>query len=108
MLFLQAADLHALCQWVLRLLQQYSQHARGRVSVAAAKRLRDAAEEDTYRDLRALLKLLTQLTNRDMLDFRDSTNGPAVDVAQVCWGSLCTLWHFKLPRFTFTVHAACL
>lgn len=78
--------MHALCEWVLKLLKQYSFQKRGQFSVAATKQLRDDAATDTYRDLRALLKLLTQLTNRDLADFtsgKESANGSTVDVAQV-------------------------
>lgn len=74
-----------LCEWVLQLLKQYSAQKRGKYSVAATKQLRDDAATETYRDLRALLKLLTQLTNRDLANFQDGeANGNvAVDIASV-------------------------
>ena len=83
---LQASDAGVLCDWVLQLLKRYSSHKQGQVSVAASKRLRLDAETETYRDLRALLRLLTHLTQRDLLDFQSpeaQANGHPVDVAQV-------------------------
>lgn len=51
-----------------------------------AKSLRAERQDEMYRDLRALLKLLTHLTQRDLVDFgSDSACGQAaaVDVAEV-------------------------
>ena len=45
----QAADAQLLCTWVLHLLQQYAAHNAGRVSLAAASRLRADAAEESYR-----------------------------------------------------------
>ena len=55
--------------------------------MAVCSRLREDAAKETYRDLRALLRLLTHLTQRDLLEFSGgeaSENGSAVDVAKVC------------------------
>ena len=90
---LQASDAGVLCDWVLQLLRRYSSHKQGRVSVAASQRLRQDAETETYRDLRALLRLLTHLTQRDLLDFHSpeaQANGHPVDVAQVPFHSAAT------------------
>ena len=91
----QVDDAHVLCEWVLKLLKQYSSQKTGQFSVAATKQLRDEAATETYRDLRALLKLLTQLTNRDLADFNTSqgtANGHTVDVAQVFLPLYMTTW----------------
>jgi hypothetical protein len=45
----QAADAQLLCTWVLHLLQQYAAHNAGRVSLAAASRLRAEAAAESYR-----------------------------------------------------------
>ena len=57
----------------------------GQVSIAAAESLRADAVAGAYKDLRALLRLLTHLTQRDLFDFDDegAPGGAAVDVAEV-------------------------
>ena len=89
--FLASADASALCSWSLRLLQLYSAHNLGQVSVAASRALAAEALADRYLDLRALLKLLTKLTQADWADGGGGGNGGSggegaaaqVDVAQV-------------------------
>ncbi|DBA87589.1 TPA: hypothetical protein ACH3X1_004612 [Trebouxia sp. C0004] len=91
--YLPAGDAHIMCHWVLHILQTYSSYNKGRRSVQTAAALRQDAVGESYRDLRALLKLLTHLTQRDLIDFgsteEDSTAaaangaGQAVDVAQL-------------------------
>lgn len=46
---MQVSDAKVLCEWVLRLLQQYSAYNLGQVSIAAAARLRAEAAADSYR-----------------------------------------------------------
>lgn len=46
---MQAADARLLCGWALQLLEHYAAHNAGRVSLAAAPRLRAEAAADTYR-----------------------------------------------------------
>jgi hypothetical protein len=53
----------------------------GPLQASSALRKEEAAEAG--RELRALLRLLTNLTQRDLLDFGSSPDGPKVDVAQV-------------------------
>ncbi|KAK9812956.1 hypothetical protein WJX72_006385 [[Myrmecia] bisecta] len=92
--YLQAQDAQVLCQWVLQLLQLYSKYNLGLISVQTGKRLQEEAATGAYRDLRALLKLLTHLTQRDLVDFgTGSDNGgqAAVDVAQVVFLGLDVL-----------------
>lgn len=48
--------------------------------MAVNKAIRDQEEQEAYRELRALLKLLTQLTQRDV---SERGRGSGVDVAQV-------------------------
>ncbi len=58
--------------------------SRWQVSLAAAAALRADALAGAYKDLRALLRLLTHLTQRDLFDFDDdaAAGAPAADVAQ--------------------------
>ena len=55
------------------------------VSLGAAASLRADAVSGAYKDLRALLRLLSHLTQRDLFDFDDDAAAPGgatVDVAQ--------------------------
>ena len=78
----------------------------------ASSALRKEEAVEAGRQLCALLRLLTNLTQRDLLDFGSSPDGPRVDVAQVdqCWNlhsskvaptsdvtSCCDLWQLSLP-----------
>ncbi|KAL4443390.1 hypothetical protein ABPG75_011127 [Micractinium tetrahymenae] len=63
--YLSPADAQALCSWALRLLQLYSAHNLGQVSVSASKALAAEALAERYQDIRALVKLLTKLTQGD-------------------------------------------
>ena len=104
--FLAPSDAAALCSWSLRLLQLYSAHNLGQVSVAASKALAAEALADRYQDLRALLKLLTKLTQADWADGgggNGSIGGEAaaaaqVDVAQVRQASRRRLWACGQPK----------
>ena len=55
------------------------------MSLAAAASLRADAVAGAYKDLRALLRLLTHLTQRDLFEFDDDAapGGAPIDVAQV-------------------------
>ncbi|EIE26728.1 hypothetical protein COCSUDRAFT_46205 [Coccomyxa subellipsoidea C-169] len=83
--FVQVKDAKLLCEWVLHLLQQYSTYNLGQVSLAAAARLRAEAAADSYREVRALIKLLMNLTIRDVVDFGGDSDQPGgqVNIAQV-------------------------
>jgi len=79
----QAEQAAALCEWVLQLLRLYSRHNAGVVSLQMAPALRQEAAAERGRELRALLRLLTHLTQRDLLEFGGPADGAGVDVAQV-------------------------
>lgn len=53
------------------------------MSAQASSALRKEEAAEAGRELRALLRLLTNLTQRDLLDFGSTPDGPRVDVAQV-------------------------
>lgn len=50
---------------------------------------------ERYRELRALLRLLTHLTQRDLVDFGTAEGGPTVDIAQVV--VTAGWWHAPAP-----------
>lgn len=76
----------------------YAQAARGSVSVAPAAALRAEAAADTARELQALLKLLSNLTQRELVDFSIEEGQPGEhpppDIAQVGSGhdTACALY----------------
>ena len=80
---LQANAARRLCDWVLALLRLYSEHNLGLVTVAPGAALAGERSAEASRGLRALLRLLTQLTARDVLDFGTQPGQEPVDVAQV-------------------------
>ncbi|DBA71387.1 TPA: hypothetical protein ACH3X2_011192 [Trebouxia sp. C0005] len=105
--YLPAGDAHIMCHWVLHLLQTYSSYNKGRRSVQTAASLRQDTVGESYRDLRALLKLLTHLTQRDLIDFGSTEEesaaaaangaGQPVDVAQLVFLGLDIL----IPLISF-------
>lgn len=68
---------------MLALLRLYSEHNLGLVAVAPGAALAGERIAEASRGLRALLRLLTQLTARDLLDFGTQPGQEPVDVAQV-------------------------
>ncbi|GMH33313.1 hypothetical protein BSKO_01147 [Bryopsis sp. KO-2023] len=82
--FLQVANARLLCQWVLELLGVYSRHNLGAVSMEASKSLREEHEAEQCRDVRALLILIANLTDRDLLDFGSpGSGGETLNIAEV-------------------------
>ena len=71
----------------------------------ASSALRKEEATEAGRELRALLRLLTNLTQRDLLDFGSSPDGPKVDVAQV-W-HLSTHYLVLLHAFMVCLPSAC-
>lgn len=85
----QADAARRLCEWVLALLRLYSEHNLGLVPVAPGAALAGEQSAERCRGLRALLRLLTHLTARDLLDYGTQPGQAPVDVAQV---RLLGLW----------------
>jgi hypothetical protein len=85
--FLEAKDTAILFSFCVRLLQIYSAHNIGKVSVTASVNLLNESQTEKYKDLRALLQLLTNLSSKDLIDFACDDNGEVEnpDVAQVVY-----------------------
>ncbi|KAG1679648.1 hypothetical protein FOA52_006165 [Chlamydomonas sp. UWO 241] len=67
--FLRPAESDAVMRWVLELLQQYSLDNRfSNAQASAARVLQQEHHADQCRDLQALLKLLSHVTQRDIAD----------------------------------------
>ena len=84
--FLQFQDAKQLIDWTLAVLQQYAQYGR-RAHTGSAHclntRLQEEADAEAEAELRALLCILTHVTQRDLVDFGTSEGRPGIDVAQV-------------------------
>ena len=83
----------------------------------ASSRAVQAAQMDRYRELRALLRLLTHVTQRDLVDFGTAEGEASVDVAQArlsCGSSCCSVarqrrkWFPDASEVTDWPHAALL
>ncbi len=83
---MQLRDAHQLFNWVLALLQQYARdgdRAAGSASRSLNLRLQEEAYSEAETELRALLRLLTNVTQRDLVDYGTPNGQPGLDVAQV-------------------------
>lgn len=71
--FLEAKDTAILFSFCVRLLEIYSAHNIGKVSVTASVNLLSETQTEKYKDLRALLQLLTNLSSKDLVSNWQST-----------------------------------
>nr|XP_027104621.1 exportin-4-like isoform X1 [Coffea arabica] len=68
-IYLEAHETAAVIDFSMRLLQSYSSHNIGKISVSVSSSLRSEEDTEKYKDLRALLQLLASLCTKDMVDF---------------------------------------
>ncbi|CAI7768768.1 unnamed protein product [Closterium sp. NIES-53] len=117
-LFLTPDDTAQLFHLCLQLLEAYAAHNMGKVSLQRSRQLSEGVRESKYKDLKALLQLLSSLTSKDLLDFGASLPGQSADVAQmVCLGvniiiPLISLDLLQFPKlclqyFTLLEHMCC-
>ncbi|CAN6479474.1 unnamed protein product [Victoria cruziana] len=83
--FLEPSDTAVLFSFCVRLLQLYSSHNIGKISLGSSSSLLGEAKAEKYKDLRALLQLLTNLCSKDLVDFSSSGEVESPDVAQVVY-----------------------
>lgn len=97
--FLEARDTTILFNFCIQLLQIYSEHNIGKVSLSTSRNLLCETEMEKYKDLRALLQLLGCLCSKDLVDFSSDSQGEAgiPDVAQVVYLGL----HIITPLISF-------
>lgn len=84
--FLNAKDTSILISFCIQLLQLYSSHNIGKISLSLSTSLRSEAQVEKYKDLRALLQLLTNISSKDLVDFSlgpDEADSP--DIGQVIY-----------------------
>ncbi|KAK9863281.1 hypothetical protein WJX84_001780 [Apatococcus fuscideae] len=89
--YLGPEDARQLFAWVLAALQQYARDGRrahaGTVHSLNA-RLQEEANAEAEAELRALLRLLFNVTQRDLADFGTPAGQPGIDVAQMVFVGL--------------------
>ncbi|KAG5087234.1 hypothetical protein JHK82_054631 [Glycine max] len=87
--YLEAQETAAVVNFCTRLLQLYSSHNIGKISLSLSSSLLSEAKTDKYRDLRALLQLLSSLCSKDMIDFSsDSIEAQGTNISQVVYFGL--------------------
>ncbi|XP_022933418.1 exportin-4 isoform X1 [Cucurbita moschata] len=87
--YLEAQETAAVVDFCMRLLQLYSSHNIGKISVSLSNSLLNEAKNEKYKDLRALLQLLSNLCSKDLVDFSsDNSDVPAPDISQVVYFGL--------------------
>ncbi|KAK6911324.1 Exportin-1, C-terminal [Dillenia turbinata] len=89
-IYLEAQETAGVVNFCMRLLQLYSSHNIGKISLSLSSSLLSEAKTEKYKDLRALLQLLANLCSKDLVDFSsDSTETPGTNISQVVYFGLC-------------------
>ncbi|KAL2619846.1 hypothetical protein R1flu_000051 [Riccia fluitans] len=85
--FLEAKETAILFHFCVRLLEIYSAHNIGKVSVSKSMNILSEKQTEKYKDLRVLLQLLTNLSSKDLIDFAFDVSSDVEnpDVAQVVY-----------------------
>lgn len=84
--YLEVKDTATVVNFCLQLLQLYSSHNIGKISVSFSSSLISEVNADKYKDLRALLQLLEHLCSKDLVDFSsDSDVAEKTDISQVIY-----------------------
>ncbi|XP_035820164.1 exportin-4 isoform X7 [Zea mays] len=84
--FLDAKETSALVSFCLQLLQIYSSHNIGKVMLSLSSSLRNESQAEKYKDLRALLRLLTNICSKDLVGFLSDCGGEgSPDIAEVIY-----------------------
>ncbi|XP_061366360.1 uncharacterized protein LOC133309585 isoform X2 [Gastrolobium bilobum] len=87
--YLEAQETAAVINFCMRLLQLYSSHNIGKISLSLSSSLLSEEKTEKYKDLRALLQLLSSLCSKDMIDFSsDSIEAQGTNISQVVYFGL--------------------
>ncbi|KAH0881577.1 hypothetical protein HID58_068971 [Brassica napus] len=106
--YLEAHETAGVVNFCMSLLQIYSSHNIGKISLSLSSTLLNEAKTEKYKDLRALLQLLSHLCSKDMVDFSsDSIETQSTNISQVVFFGLhiitplITLELLKYPKLCF-------
>ncbi|XP_030472181.1 uncharacterized protein LOC115690086 isoform X2 [Syzygium oleosum] len=87
--YLEAQETTVVIDYCMRLLQLYSSHNIGKISLSLSSSLLSDAKTEKYKDLRALLQLLSSLCSKDLVDFSsDSLEAHGTSISQVVFYGL--------------------
>lgn len=97
-IYLEAQETAALINFSMRLLQLYSSHNIGKISLSQSSALVNEEKTEKYKDLRALIQLLASLCSKDLIDFAsDPIESEGISIAQVVYVGL----HIITPLISF-------
>ncbi|XP_034224433.1 exportin-4 isoform X2 [Prunus dulcis] len=106
--YLEAQETAIVVNFCMSLLQLYSANNIGKISISLSTSLLTEAKTEKYKDLRALLQLLSSLCSKDLVDFSsDSTATHATNISQVVYFGLhivtplLSLDLLKYPKFCY-------
>ncbi|KAJ6292015.1 hypothetical protein OIU76_023999 [Salix suchowensis] len=87
--YLESQETAVVVDFCMRLLQLYSSHNIGKISLSLSSSLLSEAETEQYKDLRALLQLLSSLCSKDLVDFSsDSIETQGTNISEVVYFGL--------------------
>lgn len=66
-IYLEARETAIVVGFCMRVLQLYSSHNIGKISLSISSSLRSEADTERYKDLRAVLQLLASLCSKDLV-----------------------------------------
>ncbi|KAG8390023.1 hypothetical protein BUALT_Bualt01G0040100 [Buddleja alternifolia] len=96
-IYLEAQETAAVVDFCMHLLKLYSSHNIGKISVSLSNTLRTEADAEKYKDLRALLQLLSNLCSKDLVDFAsEPIESYGTNISQVVYIGL----HIVTPLIT--------
>ncbi|XP_051116281.1 uncharacterized protein LOC127241331 isoform X2 [Andrographis paniculata] len=96
-IYLEAQETAAVIDFCMRLFQLYSSQNIGKILVSRSSSLHTEADADKYKDLRALLQLLSSLCAKDLVDFSsEPVESYSNNISQVVYTGL----HIVAPLIT--------
>nr|XP_010314128.1 exportin-4 isoform X2 [Solanum lycopersicum] len=88
-IYLEARETAIVVGFCMRVLQIYSSHNIGKISLSISSSLRSEADTERYKDLRAVLQLLASLCSKDLVDFSsEPIEAQGTNICQVVYMGL--------------------
>ncbi|GAB2246564.1 hypothetical protein Droror1_Dr00002057 [Drosera rotundifolia] len=88
-IYLGSRETAGVANFCMRLLQLYSSHNLGKISLHRSSALVNEEKTEKYKDLRALLQLLAVLCSKDLGTFSsDPTESQGINISQVVYAGL--------------------
>ncbi|KVH96681.1 hypothetical protein Ccrd_001227, partial [Cynara cardunculus var. scolymus] len=107
-IYLEPHETALVIDFCMHLLQLYSSHNIGKISVSVSSSLLSEANDEKYKDLRALLQLLQKLCTKDMVDVSSATSeDQQTSISQVIYvgvhivSPLITIDMLKYPKLCY-------